>query len=145
MKNLKKDNSGLTLIEILAVVIILSLISIIIMNILTNSSKTHKNQVIENQQLVDVTYLSKVLTKDIRKSTHYEKLRDYGNFKITSSVTGEEYLYEYNNSTNKVYRNGTLLADHIIEFSVNESLDIIIASEKGPAIETKLYFRGANK
>lgn len=144
MKNIKKDNSGLTLIEILAVIVILSVISIIIMNILINSSKTHKDQVIENHQLVDVTYVSKVLTKDIRKSTYYEKLGNYSNFKIVSSITDEEYHYEYNDSTNKIYRNGVLLAEHIIEFSVNENLEIKIVSEQGSSIETKLYFRGVN-
>lgn len=143
MRNIQKDNKGLTLVEVLAVVVILSIISISVMNILINSSKTHNNQVIENQQLMDVTYVAKVLTKDIRKSNRYVKLGDNSHFKIISSSTNEEYHYEYNSSSKKVYRNGVLLAEHIIEFSVNEHLEIKIVSEKGQTIETKLYFRGS--
>lgn len=143
MKNINKDNNGLTLVEVLAVVVILSIISISVMNILINSSKTHNNQVIENQQLMDVTYVAKVLTKDIRKSIQYVKLGDNSHFKIISHGTNEEYHYEYNSSTKEIYRNGVLIAEHIIEFSVNENLEIKIVSEKGQAIETKLYFRGS--
>lgn len=135
------NTKGLTLIEILATVTILSIISIFIGSILISSNKNHAQQVTANQQLADVSYVLKVVTKDIRKSTKWDG--EPTNFSLISSVLGEEQDYLF--ADNSIYRNNVLLATNIKEFSVDSSLNIVIISGSGHETITQLHFRGGSQ
>lgn len=147
MRSLLKDNKGLTLIEILAAVVILTIISSVITSVFISSSKTHSNQVKANQQLVDVTYISKALTKDVRMSTMYEGAST--DFKLTSGVTNEQQHYKFNSTSGEVFRNDVLLTKEVVTFSVKQEIDISgfpffkihIESINGTKIETIIFSR----
>ena len=70
MKRIVIDQRGITLVEILAAVVIIGFLSILILNIQAKSSDQYNNQLSKNQQLNEISYVLKVITKDIRKSTN---------------------------------------------------------------------------
>lgn len=70
---MRKQEEGLTLIEVLATIIILTIVMLITFNILNEATKTHKNQIKENEELSQTTLLLKLVTKDARKTTLFEK------------------------------------------------------------------------
>lgn len=63
-----KYQQGMTLVEVLAVVVIASFVSIGIYGALSFGLKQFENQNVENRQLMDSAFAFKVITKDIRKS-----------------------------------------------------------------------------
>lgn len=66
-KNLSNQR-GMTLIELLAAIVILTIISLILFNILGFSFKTNNKQLSENRTLYDETYALKIISKDLRQS-----------------------------------------------------------------------------
>lgn len=67
MKNYTGNEKGLTLVEVLAVLIIGSIILLLISNVHLFSQKQYKSQSENTRHLYDVTYAAKVITKEIRK------------------------------------------------------------------------------
>lgn len=62
-----KNNRGFTLVEVLAVILILSIVSTILFSILSSSKETNKKQLENNEQLSELSYVLKLITKDMRK------------------------------------------------------------------------------
>lgn len=62
------NQKGLTLLEVLAAVTIISIIIVLLYGILFNSKEQYNSQTEKNEQLSDISYALKVITKDIRKS-----------------------------------------------------------------------------
>lgn len=68
MKYIGKNNRGMTLIEVLATLVITAIVAILIFNIIQSSTKQKFLQTREADNLYNVTYALKVITKDIRRS-----------------------------------------------------------------------------
>lgn len=68
MKYLRQE-AGLTLIEMLAVLLLASIVGILLMNVILSSNKQHTSQVSEAANLNELSFISKEITKDFRKST----------------------------------------------------------------------------
>ncbi|KGR74032.1 prepilin-type N-terminal cleavage/methylation domain-containing protein [Ureibacillus sinduriensis] len=132
-----KTQKGITLIEVLAVLIIISFISILLIGILFNSNKAHKEEVKSNQELSAVSYAFKVVTKDVRKTIYVEY-----------NKANNQYIFETNDGDivyalidNTLYRNDQKLVSNIDQFNLNKiDNSIEIKSSKGES--TTLYFRG---
>ncbi|MEK4078609.1 hypothetical protein [Solibacillus sp. FSL K6-1126] len=67
-----KSNRGLTLVEVIAITLITSIIAILIFSIIQTSVKQKELQTQETQDLFDITYALKIITKEIRYSTAIE-------------------------------------------------------------------------
>lgn len=63
-----ENKQGLTLIEVLAVTVIISIIAILIFSIIQSSLDQRVKQTKETKDLFDITYALKVVTKDIRRA-----------------------------------------------------------------------------
>lgn len=68
MKNYLYNEKGITLVEVLAVLVIGTIILLLISNIHLFSQKQYKSQSEKTRHLYDVTYAVKVITKEIRKA-----------------------------------------------------------------------------
>lgn len=70
MKNFKQPSkqSGLSLVEVLATIVVIVLISSLVFGVINNSKRIYDDQVDKNQILTDTSYFLKVITKEIRKN-----------------------------------------------------------------------------
>ncbi|MTD29616.1 PilW family protein [Planomicrobium sp. YIM 101495] len=62
------NNKGITLVELLAVLVIGSIVMVLIMGIFSNGQKQYSIQTTHAEQLADVRYTAKVITKEIRQA-----------------------------------------------------------------------------
>ncbi|MBM7608824.1 type II secretory pathway pseudopilin PulG [Lysinibacillus composti] len=141
---IKQNEKGMTLIEVLGILIILTLISFFVFNIMNSSSKQQSEQTKESLQLQDGAYILKQITKDLRKS-----------FKVTSITSGDNtifyfqdqtnnslFIYEYKNSNYELYRNNVLIGKNIKSLSIygdqTVHLDFMLNNKN---FETSITFR----
>jgi len=143
MKKYLNNEKGLTLVEILAVIIIGSIIMLLISNVHLFGQKQYKSQSEKTRHLYDVTFAAKVITKEIRKAdekgvANVDSKRDH--IKLTDNI---EYKY---NSTDKTIENkdGTILVENIEKFVAERSVSQVsleIISKTGEKVETKIVLR----
>ncbi|MEG0258628.1 MAG: type II secretion system protein [Lysinibacillus sp.] len=139
MRKRYSNNRGMTLIEVLATVVILGIVFSLIFNILISSNDNQIKQTQNNQELNDVTYVLKQVTKDMRKSTSYDK-------NTQTFIGPSQYKYLFDPDTNTLQRNNELLSSIIEEFSLtplnnSKTIIVVIKSTNGHTVSTKLTFR----
>lgn len=143
MKKYLKNDKGLTLIEILAVIIIGSIIMLLISNVHLFSQKQYKSQSEKSRHLYDVTYAAKVITKQIREADErgIENINsNSSHIKLNNNI---EYKYNSENETIED-KNGTIFIREIAEFIAKRSgnqVEIKITSKTGEKIDTKIVLR----
>ena len=124
MKN-ALNQKGLTLVELLAVIVIMSIVFVLICNIQFTSSEQYMVQTEKNNQLTDLSYTLKVLTKDLRKTGRAPEIN--GN---TYTIGSEIYVFDA--ATQSLLRNENILAQPItafkIEFITSKKYKISIAN-----------------
>ncbi|WP_096550728.1 PilW family protein [Ureibacillus thermosphaericus] len=91
----KHNQQGLTLVEVLAVIIILSIIFTFIFSIMNSSISQHSEQGKEVQQIQSGAYILKQITKDMRKSYRIEI-----NANKYYLYNKEKLLYQYEYTSN---------------------------------------------
>ena len=105
---LLKNKQGLTLIEILAATVIISIIAILIFSIIQSSLDQRVKQTKETRDLFDITYALKAVTKDIRRA-------------VNASATGTTLLLEFPNGNEATY----LLEDSQLKRETNGGTEVI--------------------
>ncbi|MGE7918452.1 PulJ/GspJ family protein [Viridibacillus sp. NPDC093762] len=139
MKNIANNEKGITLVETLAVIVISALVATLIFNVQLSSSKQYDKQLNKNQQLNEVSYVLKVLTKEMRKTTDISSIND------GIKIKNDEYKFEVN--TNSIIKNQEPFATNIGEFMVeykDNSWNIKIKNLDGKTVETKIVVRSGN-
>ena len=105
------NQKGLTLVELLAVIAITSVILMLIYGIQSNSNEQYTTQAEKNRELTNISYVLKVITKDIRISSKAPVIN--GN---TFTIGSEEYVFD--TSSSSITRNGTVIAQPITAFTI---------------------------
>ncbi|WP_332649389.1 PilW family protein [Lysinibacillus sp. 54212] len=119
MKEITSNEKGLTLIELLATVVILFIVSLFIYNIIFSANKQNKVQVSESIQINDSAYILKQITKDIRK-TYNITIDPVNPNRYFFNDKDNNKLVEYTYSTdNQLSRNGSIMANKISSFKIN--------------------------
>lgn len=135
MKN-NSNQDGLTLIEILAVMVLLSIITSSIFGLLISGNKNFERQSDNNSQLNELTFVLKQVTKDVRQSSTVQ---------ISSNIlTLDSTTYLYNVNTQSLERNGQVLSTSIKQFQVlqnNNQLFIEITGIFGKTVQTTVVLR----
>lgn len=155
MKYLRQQN-GLTLVEILAVITLASIISISLMNLLLTSNKQYNSQVTEATNLNDLSFISKELTKDFRKSTSVEigenivKLSS-ANYTYSSNILKRDnsaYVTKIKTfciaSTQSSLKTKDCTKITLPIFNNEQGIYIFIENIDGRKIETTLFTRGGS-
>lgn len=131
------NQKGLTLVEVMAVIAIMSVILIIICSIQWTSNEQYTIQAEKNNQLTDISYTLKVITKDIRKSGKAPEING------TTYTIGSE-IYVFDAATNSITRNGSVLVQPITAFTIesitSNKYKISITSTK-ESIDTEIVIR----
>ena len=143
MKRYLKSEKGITLVEVLAVIIIGSIIMLLIFNVHLFSQKQYKSQSEKSRHLYDVTYAAKVITKEIRKA---EKVTVKDNMLTLTLNESNETIFEWGN--NAIVKNGNPFILEISKFEVERDVQkLVIAIEsikqngENESIETAIYVR----
>lgn len=127
---------GVSLVEVLAVIVIISLIFTLIFSVLTNGQKQHNSQQAKNQSQQNIAYALKVITKEIRENPN--------NVTVNSSteLTIDGVSYKLNGTD--LMKDSTLLVDNIQQFEVVEesnAISIKIVSTAGVEVSTQIVRR----
>lgn len=133
---------GITLIETLAVVVISVIILISATTILTRSSSEHTKQTNNTEQLSEVRYVLKQITKDMRMSTKIEK--NESNYIFKSKDSSIIATYSFNETARIIKRNSTDLARNIQVFNIDIDSSKILIKVKAlnqKEVQTELLFR----
>lgn len=136
MKKTAKLQHGMTLVEVLAVLVIVSIISVLLFNILGSSTSTHQKQSTKNEELRNASYALKLITKDFRRARNFDEST------YTFTIDSQSYVYTISNNT--ITRNGETVANNIESFSlsyVNNILTVNLKSQNGKEISTNLSLR----
>ena len=134
-----RTEDGLTLVEILAVVIITSLVALLIFSIMVQSTKTYENQSSTNRTLNDAAYALKVITKEIRKNPN----------DVTASCPSSELeinhtIFTFDEESNTIKRNNIPFVTNIKEFAPckdGNAIEIRLISIDDQQFSTTLYLR----
>lgn len=111
MKKQWNTEKGITLVELLASIVLAGIVMVLIYSVLMTGTKQFKDQLEKNNQLTDVSYALKIITKDIRKT---ENPRLISNSEI--DLNGIIYL----KNGNTITRNGVIIARSIEKFKVDD-------------------------
>jgi len=146
MKKYLNNEKGLTLVEILAVIIIGSIILLLISNVHLFGQKQYKNQSEKTGYLYDVTYAAKVITKEIRKA---EKVVLKDNILTLTLNEANETIFELQNDA--ILKNTNPFVFGISKFVIipaedNErklklEIDSIEQVGKNESINTEIHLR----
>lgn len=144
-----KSNHGFSLLEVLAVTVLFSIITLISFSIITSSTNQQIKQSIQNRDIHKLSYTLKIITKDIRRSdtilppeiddttspeTIYYKLKLDNNDVATYWLKNNEIIRSTPSSHNES------IATNISEFVINYG-SIFITTVDGHTINTDISLR----
>ncbi|UPW84301.1 type II secretion system protein [Lysinibacillus sp. Ag94] len=143
------NERGMTLLEVLAVTVIVTLVSIILMSILTNGKTSSDKQMKSSVQLSDATYILKVVTKDTRKSTKIitKDLDDCTEYILSNNQNNQKYNYNFCRNNQTVERDNEIIAVNVLDFKIKDKrshiiIDITMPNNK--PFSSTIYFRGGS-
>lgn len=159
-----KNEKGFTLVEVLAVIVILAIVSAILFNLLTSSNKEYKSQVDDTTNLNELSFIMKEITRDFRKSKIVDIQTNQVVFK-TKENNQEKVIATYTKIVDTLSKNGSPYQTKIGSFcvqstkepskrtsedcpstsktpSAQEGIYLNIKNTNGKRVETTLYSRG---
>lgn len=131
-----KNNRGFSLVEMLAVLVLISTITLLSINIISSATNQQIKQNNYNRDIQDLSYALKFITKDIRKSDAISKTEDstdpniiYYNLTLKENMIATYWL-----ENNEIIRSTPLLNEsialNISEFTINSgSISITTLNE----------------
>lgn len=142
MKPRYKNEHGMTLVELLAAIVIGAIIMIFVTSILSQSLNEQKRQTSNNEQLTEMRYVLKLITKDMRKSISF----DDNEKRFSSPDNPNVATYKFDKINKSITRNDVVIVSNIKIFEIKKdsatsSIQIKIEPLNGNNIETELYFR----
>ncbi|RUL55132.1 type II secretion system protein [Lysinibacillus antri] len=125
MRKLLTNQNGITLLEILAVITIIAIVTPIIFGVLTNGQKEYNNQSGNNRQLSSISYAINLMTKDIRSYPTTLSISSNPTILEVKEVDGSpKSIYKLDESdpnNKKITLNGSTIADQILSYNIVES------------------------
>lgn len=106
MKKWMLNDRGISLVELLAVLAIGSIILSLVIGIMVNGQKTYSQQTHSTEQLTELRYAVKVITKEVRSA---EKITIAENRLVVQS--GRRLVFEMRNG--QLWQEGSVLAQRI--------------------------------
>lgn len=140
MKKLLAQQRGVTLVEILAVIIIGGIVTVLILGIFSNGNKTYQNQTVKSEQITDMRYIAKVITKEIR-------MTDKISIIDKNLVLGSSDKKKFSLDNGEIKKNDEIIASNIsiLTFKlIDRTLFIEIKSKENNnqhQLSTEIYIR----
>lgn len=130
------QQEGISLVEVLAILVITSIIFILLYGILSNGQNQYIKQKQANQDQQNISYALKILTKEIRKNPNSIIVSNENGI-IISGVS-------YQLKDTDLMQDSNVLASDIKEFQVKqngEAISIKIISSSGEEVSTQIVKR----
>lgn len=147
-----KQQQGLTLLEVLAAFVIVSIVSVLLVSILSSSTSNHQKQVTKNKELQDASYALKIITKDFRRAINYEEnnsntgtLLLRNNAHIVYRLTDKGTLTRQKNVDGDTTLREEVIATNIVKFPMkkdDKNIIVKLIDKNNVTFETKLTIRG---
>ena len=138
-----KNEKGLTLIEVIAYIAILSIVLILSFSIMSNSKAEHEEQYNNIQLLTKNSYVMKQITSDIRESIDLESS---SNQIIMQKKNSVETIYRYDEDIFTLYRNDQPIANNLKSFLIKantnkKSVSVQLTNLRDEQLNTTIYLR----
>ena len=138
-----KNEKGLTLIEVIAYIAILSIVLILSFSIMSNSKAEHEEQYNNIQLLTKNSYVMKQITSDIRESIDLESS---SNQIIMQKKNSIETIYRYDEDIFTLYRNDQPIANNLKSFLIKantnkKSVSVQLTNLRDEQLNTTIYLR----
>lgn len=144
MLNGFRNDKGITLVELLAVLAIGGIVMVLLMSIFSNGQNQYSSQTAKAEQLNDIRYAAKVITKEIRKADKVISKQD-------EIILGESTPVKFEKVNGEILKNGTPLISNVSIFTIrkvtstdrNMVINIESTDNKGKkqSIRTVIYIR----
>lgn len=156
MKKFKliSNSKGLTLVEVLAVIVVLSIISSLVFRIISNAQQTHNQQGEINKEVTDAAINFKQLNLDIRKADEVLCTTATGDaFSTEYSDTGQIISYNYSSSDNTLYKDSQPFITNVHTFTLacttigtktyTDAIEIGLSTDN--SVSSKIVVRSGNR
>ncbi|MFF5993502.1 prepilin-type N-terminal cleavage/methylation domain-containing protein [Lysinibacillus sp. KU-BSD001] len=142
-----KNERGISLVEVLAVIVISSIIIIFLSGIILGSVNTHNQQLSDSQQIYDKMYALKLITKDLRKLQSPNFLVvDSSNTSATLQYSSSDPTISYQLVDGELKRGSEVITKNVDDFTIEKighSVFIEITDNEG-TLTTEITLRGGN-
>lgn len=141
MNKLAKSEDGLSLVELLAVLVIGSIIILFISTTHIFIQNQYNNQSTDVKGLTDITIAMRAITKDIRSADEIETTEDSKKLIITGGGVETSYYFK----ENILEKNGVPYIYDLEDFeakSNDSKIQLKIVSKSGKKAETEIVIRG---
>lgn len=146
----QNTQQGISLVEVLATIVILAIVSSLLFSVITDSKKQYSRQTEKNQELANISFVLKIITKEIRKNPDDVSVDSFTNT-ISFGEKGVGTVYKLMDKNlikvNQAANTQTILANNISKFIVEEDPndnDIIlieIIDQNNKSTKTKIIRR----
>lgn len=111
------NQRGMTLVELLAAITLMTLVSVILISIIVQSQNAYKKNQLTNLTTTEISYLINSITRDIRQSP--ENITVENNKLIILPNDGSTIVYFQESATLTVKRNSQDIISHVKDFTVS--------------------------
>ncbi|WP_203333178.1 prepilin-type N-terminal cleavage/methylation domain-containing protein [Planococcus beigongshangi] len=136
---------GMTLLEVLAALVLVSIVMTLLIGIIINSQNNFNRQEATNLNTVDITLLLNKITSEIRKNPD-AVLATTHELKIATE-TASPIIYTFDKENNILLRNGLTIASELSDFKIDpeeledDILNLAITDSKLKVWEIKVVLR----
>lgn len=141
MNKLFNNEDGVSLVELLATLVIGSLIMVFIISIHIFIQNQYKSQSTDVKRLIDITIAAKVITKDIRSASRIETANEK---EVTLIFNDDDITYSFKEDQHHLKRNGETYIYDLEYFKVEKEgskISLEIKSKSGKEIKTEVIIR----
>ncbi|GLC87268.1 PulJ/GspJ family protein [Lysinibacillus piscis] len=149
---LLRNTRGFTLVEVLAVVVILAIVTMLSISLITSATKQQIAQSTHNRDIKELSYALKLITKDFRKSNKFTEIVDETSEPpITwyvlqlDDVELAAYALENNQIIRRLPTGREAIALNIKDFDISGSYSIVIVSQDGQTATADITLRSGTK
>ncbi|TSI10137.1 prepilin-type N-terminal cleavage/methylation domain-containing protein [Lysinibacillus sp. BW-2-10] len=146
-----KQQYGISLVEVLASIVIVTIVSSLVYSIVIKSNDHYNNQYDKNMELSDISYKLKLLTKEIRKASDVNYLSPNSMDLVIESATTNFY---YDSSAKTLYKDSSVYIHNVEKFVLTPNsthpnkvaiINIEIINDKlKDSIQTKIIVRSGD-
>lgn len=111
------NQKGITLVELLAAIVLLSLISVLVISIVIQSQNTYKRNQLTNVTTTEISFLINSITGDIRQNP--EDIVTEENVLTISPTNESPIVYRFDSGQSTLKRNNQIIISNVRDFTID--------------------------
>lgn len=110
------NQKGITLVELLAAITLLSLVSVLVMSIIIQSQNTYKRNQLTNITTTEMSLLINTMTRDIRQ--YPQQVAVASNVLTISPPNEDPIVYRFDSAQDELKRNNQVVISNVHDFTI---------------------------